>query len=144
MNKKSYLKLFILYLSVVFVFGGCSGTGAMIDQDVEPIYPGRYYAFYGENFNNPDWTISDDSYIRIFYFHRVGYNEYEISFSGVLFWRNRYGQVFGESVPQRAILMTEVDYCVYETKLSSAPYVFIEIFDDESFDLYTERFMVSL
>jgi len=134
--------LFIFCLFTVFTFGGCGGDST---DESDFIQPGRYYAVDGENYDNPDWEVSYyDSYIRVFHFEKVNFYDYELSFSGVIFWLDTYGNSYARSIPQRNILMTRIDDGLYETKSSSAPYVLLEIFNEEIFDLYTEEFMVSL
>jgi hypothetical protein len=130
-------------LSVVFISGGCGGGSS---SNISLIQQGRYYVLNGENFDYPDLSVSyNDSYIKINSFKKIGNNDYELSFSGLIFWRNSEGTtVHGSNVQQRTILMSRVDHSIYETKYSSDPYIWIEILDDKNIDLCSDEFLVGL
>ena len=147
MEKKRFLGLFVLCLSAVLIFGGCDGGGDSADY----LGTGKYFIndeADAEHVDHPGWVIScDDSYIRVFNFKKVGHNEYEITFSGYLEWYDS-GFFYYTNLSQRTITVVKVDHYCYESKYSSDPYVYIEIFDDYSFELYYEdssdAFWVSL
>ena len=140
-DRKTFFKLLVLCLLPIFMFGGCSVSS---DDDVDIVKRGKYLVLDGEDFDNPDWMIShESSYIRVFSFKRID-GEYEITFSGILFWKDNYGNSHYQNIPVKTISMVRIDDYLYETKFRSDPYVGIEVFDDENFDLYTDDFLVNL
>jgi len=140
-NRINFSKLFILCFFVVFIFGGCSGSSG---DKTEYLQEGKYYIAYGENIDHPNWSIiQEDSYIRIFSFKKVGYNDYEVVFSGLLFWMDNRNNIIPYNIPARTILLSKIEH-YYETKSNSDPYIWIEIFDDKNFDLCSDEFLVEL
>ena len=145
MINKRFSMLFIFFLFTVVIFGGCGGSA---DDDVDLIQPGRYNVTYGENLDYPSWDILyDDSYIRVFSFKRVGNNDYELTLSGLIWWKDSIGNTDYTNLSSNKyqnLPMTKIDDYLYETIPGFTPYVGLIIYDEENIGLITDEFDVDL
>ena len=145
MSKKRLSILFVFYLFTVFIFGGCGGSS---DEDVDLIQPGKYFVTYGENLDYPGWDIFyDDSYIRVYSFKEVGYNSYELTLSGILWWQDSIGKTDYTNISSskyKNLPMTKISDYQYETVSGFSPYVGLIIYDEENIGIITDEFDVDL